>query len=283
MNEPKRFLLIVYKQKEEDGTTTDWVKYSDMISAYRGTPEQILNVLTLVRMATECKACDDGRICRTCRERLIEALSSLGKPDDAVPCKECGQAYNEKVSGEYPCKSCGMPTVHDNSNYEPTAGVTDEIQAILSRFGDLYVENHAKLMTKQATIQEVIELDKRSLQQVRDELAIEIMSMAARYMNYNWDAARREIADRVKGTSVPGLNENGSQKSEIAKARDLLDGLKYPMSLVEVSQEELRIIYDAIETVKGGFLQDYRKDAVHLYCVLGSHLHRETLQLEEKR
>lgn len=48
-------------------------------------------------------------------ERIDTALSASAEPS-APKCKSCGQVP-EGQSGEYPCKACGLPTVHD----EPSA------------------------------------------------------------------------------------------------------------------------------------------------------------------
>ena len=36
-----------------------------------------------------------------------------GVSEERSKCSKCGQVWNDTVTGEYPCQSCRMPTVHD--------------------------------------------------------------------------------------------------------------------------------------------------------------------------
>lgn len=49
-------------------------------------------------------------------EALEESLMQFGVPvltKTEVPCPVCGQT-EQNQTGEYPCDTCGLPTVHDS-------------------------------------------------------------------------------------------------------------------------------------------------------------------------
>lgn len=95
----------------------------------------------LLRIESRAEEC--GEPC-ACREygfpaecyRKTALLSAIAEPS-APKCKSCGQVP-EGQGGEYPCKDCGLPTVHD----EPSAPVEiDDLRIHLEAMCKLWPED----------------------------------------------------------------------------------------------------------------------------------------------
>lgn len=64
---------------------------------------------------------DPDLIAKAISEQLAATPAAEPEPEPEVPCEDCGQLPSAEASGEYPCVSCGKPTLHAPADPEAEA------------------------------------------------------------------------------------------------------------------------------------------------------------------